>query len=229
MRSHCCRMLMLATALVVMAPRTADAGLLEWLGRLSGPGPFWGLDANVCLKSFPLEERERDRKDMVPMATIRLSCPGARLEQRHISWYVNFGWALASENPLDYTGVDVSDKSQRVWLLKLGTSWDLTLTPSVDVGVGGGLLHFGGERFDGFTRPYIEPARVAIRPLLLRRWRDPKKTERDGWLLVSASWIIHLGTLDGPSFGAPFDTYRTYNENNWTAGLTVDVLRLLRK
>jgi hypothetical protein len=224
MKTHCCRMLLLATALVAMAPQTAEAGILEWLGRLSGPGPFWGVDADVCLKAFPLEKRD----DQGMMGSLRLSCPSARLDERHISWYAHLGWAVAFDNPLNYAGVDVAGKSDNVWLLKVGTSFDFTVKPYLDIGVGGGLFHFGGERFDSFSRPYIEPVRVGLRPLLLCRGRDKSRTEHDGWLLISVNRVIHLGTFDGASFGAPLDSFRTYNEGNWSGGLTVDVIRLFK-
>ena len=225
MKNHLSRVLLLAIAMTVVTPRAADAGILSWLSRLSGPGPFWGIDLDVCMKAI---DRGRGPKPTPGMRSgIRLSCPDTTLDRPHISWYANFGWALASDNPLDYTGVDVAGKSDRVWLLKLGTSLDYTVRPALDIGIGGGIFHFGGERFESFTRPYLEPVRVAVRPLLLRPGRNTSNTERDGWLLVSASWIVHLGTLDGASFGAPLDPFREYNENNWSLGLTVDVFRLL--
>jgi hypothetical protein len=224
MKNHLCRMLLLAAAIVVVTPRAADAGILSWLSRLSGPGPFWGIDLDVCMKA--IDRGEGTKQDTGMRSGIRLSCPDTTLDRRHISWNANFGWALASDNPLDYTGVDVAGKSQRVWLLKLGTSLDYTVHPALDIGIGGGIFHFGGERFESFTRPYLEPARVAVRPLLVGR--DSKNIERDGWLLISASWIVHLGTLDGASFGAPQDPFREYNENNWSAGLSVDVIRLFK-
>lgn len=220
------RMLLLVVVMVIAMPGSADAGLLSWLGRLSGPGPFWGLDANICVKTFKLGKARSSGEEGLGAA--RLSCPEAKLDERHISWYVTGSWALASSNPLDYAGVDISGKSQRVWLLKVGTSLDFTVVPSLDVGIGGGIMHFGGERFDGFSRPYVEPVRLGVRPLLWSRGRDKKRTEHDGWLMVTASWIIHLGTLDGPSFGALFDTYRTYNEHNVSLGVTVDVFRLFK-
>jgi hypothetical protein len=43
------------------------------------------------------------------------------------------------------------------------------------------------------------------------------------------SRVIHLGTLDGASFGAPLDSFRTYNEGNWRGGVTVDVIRLFKQ
>lgn len=232
MTNQCWRMVVLAAALVAMTPQSADAGLLSWLSRLSGPGPFWGLDAEICMKTFTAEREGTKPPDFhtesVGGGALRLSCPGAKLDKRHVSWHLNVGAALAWKNPLDYSGVDVTDRSKRVWLLKLGTSFDFTVAPSVDVGVGGGIFYFGGERFDGFTRPYIEPLRLAVRPLLLARGRNKDETEHDGWLAISGSWIIHLGTLDGPSFGAPLSTFRSYNEHNVGLGLTVDVIRLLK-
>jgi hypothetical protein len=225
-------MLLLTTAVMLTAPLKAEASFLGWISRLSGPGPFWGLDAEVCVshlnfdkdKIKPMNEAG-DQKTFAP--TLTFPCK-VRLDQRHLSWNLHAGVAVAFKNPLDYTGAGVEGKSDNVWRGQLGTSLDLTLRPWIDIGAGGGLVYFAGERFDSFARGYVEPVRVTVRPLLWRHASNPAQRERDAWLGISAGWIIHLGTLDGADFGAPSDSFRTHNESNWQAGVSIDVLRLLK-
>ena len=233
MKPQLCRLILLAIIMVVMAPRSADANLLSWLSRLSGPGPFWGVDVSVCVHAVEVKEKDvtTQRTDPNQHTEVGFDFPCRELtfEQRHVSFNINGGAAYAWKNPLNYDGVDVADRSDNVWLLKLGTSVDYTAAPSFDIGAGVGAFYFGGERFANFTRPYVEPVRVAVRPLLWRRGRDAQQRNRDAWLVLKASWIIHLGTMDGADFGAPGDSFRSHNEHNWQAGVSLDVLRLLNK
>ena len=232
MKNQICRLMLLATVMVVMAPRSADANLLSWLSRLSGPGPFWGVDVSVCVHAIPVEEEDPSLQPTGPRKhemTLLFPCTEMTLERRHVSFNVNGGAAYAWKNPLNYDGVDVEGRSDNVWLLKLGTSVDYTAAPSFDIGAGVGLFYFNGKRFPHFTRPYVEPVRVAIRPLMWRTGRTPEQRDRDAWLVLTTSWIIHLGTMDGADFGAANDPFRSHNEHNWQAGVSLDVLRLLKR
>jgi hypothetical protein len=227
-------MLLLTVAMIALMPRAADASLLGWLSRLSGPGPFWGLDVSVCAHAFPLGDKNtplegNELRNEQETAALLFPCTEMTLDRRHVSWNVNFGGAYAWKNPLDYTGVDVAGRSDNVWLLKLGTSFDYTVAPSFDIGAGIGVYHFGGKRFENFSRPFVEPVRVAVRPLLWRSGRNAEQRQRDACVVLTASWIIHLGTMDGEDFGAVNDPFRSHNEHNWQAGVALDVLRLLKK
>jgi hypothetical protein len=233
MKPQILRLILLAMVMVVMAPRSADANLLSWLSRLSGPGPFWGVDVSVCVDAVPVGDADGTTPPPATMEPQEVTgflfpCTEMTFERRHVSFNINGGAAYAWKNPLNYDNVDVG-RSDNVWLLKLGTSADYTAAPSFDIGAGVGIFHFGGKRFANFTRPYVEPVRVAVRPLLWRSGRDAKQRNRDAWLVLTASWIIHLGTMDGADFGAPNDPFRSHNEHNWQAGVSLDVLRLLKK
>jgi len=234
MKPQILRLVLLAMVMLMMAPRSADANLLSWLSRLSGPGPFWGVDVSVCVHAIPTEDEDPSVGPSAPRPTkhemtLRFPCTELTFEQRHVSFNINGGAAYAWKNPLNYDGVDVGGRSDNVWLLKVGTSADYTAAPSFDIGAGVGVFHFGGKRFANFTRPYVEPVRVAVRPLMWRSGRTADQRDRDAWLVLTTSWIIHLGTMDGADFGAPNDSFSSHNEHNWQAGVSLDVLRLFKK
>lgn len=233
MRTPVYRMLLLTLCMVLTAPRAADAGLLSWLSQLSGPGPFWGIDVGVCVKPFilPADKNKPNPSPDGPRGrqALYFSCPGARLDQRHVSWNVNFGGAIAENNPLDYGDTGRQRQSTAVRLLQVGSSLDYTLHPVLDLGAGAGVFYFAGPRFDNFLRAYVEPVRVSVRPLIWsERHLASDQIDRRGWLRVSAAWTILLGEIDGATFGAPLDPFHEENESILSLGLSIDVVRLLR-
>ena len=205
--------------LLVLIPASASAqGVFRWLGRLSGPGPFWGVSGEIYLKCI-------DTKTAGVMGGVRLSCPDTTLDDKHLTIYLNLTGAIAENNPLNYGDVGAQEESTAVRLLKVGTSLDWTAHRTFDVGAGAGFAYFAGPRFDNFARPYVHPLRTALRPLMFRG----TATDDDGWLIVSANWQILLGTIDGEDFGAPLDTFRSSNEHDLELGLSIDIIRLLRR
>jgi hypothetical protein len=232
MTKQVCQALLIATGIVLVAPQPADAGLLSWLGRLSGPGPFYGLDVGICVNQVSLvgpvkpEQRDPEAVNQRVMAeTLRFPCTKYGLDQPHLSINLNVGAAIAEDNPLDYGDVNRREHSTAVRYLKGGVSFDLTVLQWLDVGVGAGMFYFAGPSFANFSQGYLEPARISVRPLLIRRNLTKPQRERGAWLGLSLSRVIHLGTLDGASFGAPNDPYRVHNEANWQGGVSIDVFR----
>lgn len=208
-------------------------GMLRWLGRLSGPGPFWGLGAEVKLKCIGVDGKEPNKLDSQAVESqseglrgIRYPCPDATYNplDRHATVYLNISGSIAENNPMDYQDVGRQEESTAVRMLKIGTSIDWTVHRTLDIGTGAGVAYFAGPRFDNFTRAYVQPVRLTIRPLMVGKG----SRDRWGWLLVSANWHILLGTIDGPDFGAPADPYRAHNEQDMELGVSVDILRLFR-
>jgi hypothetical protein len=213
----------LAVLAVLVLPVAARAdGLLSWLGRLSGPGPFLGGNVSVCVTTTAKGDEQPETVGLF------FSCKNSRLEKRHTSIYVDAGAGLAWANELDYSGQDIAGKSERVTYLKAGGSVMYTAAPALDLGVGAGVMVFNGPRFSSFVSPYIQPIKVAVRPLLLGRPSSGDEMERRGWLMLTASWMILLDTIDGAKFGAPADPLRERYENLPQFGVAVDVPRLLR-
>jgi hypothetical protein len=240
------RVLPLLVVLTLVPGAVQAQGFVRWLGKLSGPGPFWGLGAEVRVKCFGVDRKSsRNEGDTIfhsdetqtaqpasleaqrKVAGARLPCPNATFTpdlDRHATVYFNVSGAIAENNPLDYQDDGPQDESTAVRMLKVGTSIDWTVHRTVDVGTGFGLIYFGGPRFDNFSRGYVQPVRVTLRPLLF----SAKAPDTRGWLLVSANGQILLGTIDGADFGAPADPFRSHNEQDVELGVSVDVLRLVR-
>lgn len=224
------RLLPLLLVLTLMPSPAQAQGVLRWLGRLSGPGPFWGLGAEVRVACFGVDKRARVNPNNVQAETesmgARFPCPKATYNplDEHATVYFSVSGAIAESNPLDYQDAESQDESDAVRMLKVGTSIDWTVHRMFDLGTGFGIAYFGGPRFDNFSLGYVQPVRVSLRPLL---WSRAVSDDR-GWLLVSANWQILLGTLDGADFGAPSDPFVSKNEQDVELGVSVDVLRLLR-
>ena len=213
--------------LVVLMPASASAqGFFRWLGRLSGPGPFWGASAEFALQCYGVNEKAKPEipvKGRVAGVGVRVPCKDALLTDRHATVYLIVQGGIADDNPLFY-GDQGEAESAAVRLLKSGVSLDWTVHKSLDVGAGFGLMYFAGPRFDNFSRGYVQPARVAFRPLTLRGTDDA-----DGWLILAANWQMILGRIDGPDFGAPLDPLVSRNEQDVEVGATVDLVRFIRK
>jgi hypothetical protein len=222
--------LTLALAATLLLARPADAGLLSWLDKLSGPGRFWGIDIVVGVKCSEVPEKYKENRteaEALSSGGIILGCVSkAPLTEPHFAWLVTVGGAVAANNPLDY-GNRTDKKSRSVGTIKIGTSLDYTVLPLFDIGLGGGLLHFIGPSFDNFPLPYVEP-RLTLRPLLWRKDPTKEQVKRWGWLQVSVGMNVLIGTVDGAKFGAPADPLNVRNEKRLDLGVGVDFKRLCR-
>jgi hypothetical protein len=225
-----CHIALFAVTLLGMLPGVTYAdGLISWLGKLSGPGPFIGANVDVCVKPFFVDPKAKAGGPEVAAGLI-ISCSDTRLNDQHLSWYVGAGFGLAYENNLNYSGRSVEGLSERVMFYRVGTSLMYTVHPAVDLGMGTGVMIFNGPRFEAFPMPYLQPVKLALRPLLLRdrTGRTDNQIDARGWLVVTANWTLLLGTLDGADFGAPNDPLLVRNENLPQFGVAIDVPRLLR-
>jgi hypothetical protein len=215
--------------LLTLVPSTVQAqGFLRWLGRLSGPGPFWGLGADIALKCLGVDETDEapgTPEEVRPrvLTGFRFSCPDARLNDRHATVYLVVGGAIAENNPLNYGDAGAQTESTAVRMLKVGASIDWTVHKMVDVGTGAGMVYFAGPRFDNFSLGYVQPVRFTFRPLLI----SEAAKDHHGWLLLSANWQILLGAIDGADFGAPSDPFRSRNEQDVEVGVSIDVFRFV--
>jgi hypothetical protein len=200
----------------------AEAGILSWLSKLSGPGPFLGVNASFALKCFRWEERQTDQGQ--PAESPRFAGADARIvtcshipvQERHATLFATVGAAWSLDNDLDYGG----RPAPTVGMFKSGMSLDVTVFPWLDLGAGGGFRYFGGSGFDNFALPYVQPVRVGVRPLSFAKV---------DWLIVTFNGEFLLGVVDGPRFGATADSYRESNEFLQEWGLSIDLPRLLNK
>ena len=172
---------LMAVFLGLFSARPAQAnigGLLDYIGGLSGPGPFFPgyvftIDV-VCMEARRGEATDEALKGNRPVATVsNLWCPGdLRLPRQSYGFLA--GWYHTDE-PLPDAYVYSQEKlllSQSITGTMLAMTFKTTLPfttsqallRSVDIGATAGALIFSGERFDTFAVPVMDLPRVAIRP-----------------------------------------------------------------
>jgi hypothetical protein len=219
--------------LVLAAPATSEAGLLSWLDALSGPGPFWGTDVEMeaYCHAFPKPKTKpgtSQTEGLAEIVGIRFpisdSCKHILLKQHRFTFLLTEGIALAANNPLDYGDDGHQTKSTSVWLFRSGGSVNYSFDMAVEIGAGAGVFYFAGPRFDNFVRPFVQPARLAVRPLL---FVPHLRQEKNGWLIFEADWTRLLGTINGATFGAPGDPWKIDDRNRLELGVYLDLHRLL--
>ena len=229
MSRHFCRTIILAIVILLGKPHLADAGgILGWLGRMSGPGPFWGVDLSVCVppSPWPLHkgQHETTKAETTKAEAIILCKP--EIKRGDLTWYATVGFAFASNNQLDYGDSGGREKSRTVWTINAGTTLSYTLFDPLDVGTGVGFLRFDGPSFDYFLSPYVEPIILTLRPGLLARNCKGAKCRA---VVISAAWHMLRDTVNGASFGAPDDPWERKNESRLAVGLSLDLYKLLSK
>jgi hypothetical protein len=141
MRCHRLLPLVLA-ALFVPATASAD-GFIRWLGRLSGPGPFFGFGCELPVARFPTDGEPQAAVQQDTSGIADSACRRSRPDRRELVVSVNLMGAIAKDNPIDYP--EGSDESRGVALVKAGVAVDWTVHDALDVGVGSGLVYFAGR------------------------------------------------------------------------------------
>lgn len=231
------RLVVLTVVISVAVPQPATAGILSWLGRMSGPGPFIGIDISRCVavKGGEPEDGSTGTKAGATQPTQSegdtagfIICPelnGGRRYRPHWTFYAVGGVSGSLRNPLQRGGAD----GHTVWVFNLGGAVDYTAAPWFAIGAGAGVNQFVGEDFKGFLRPYVEPY-FSIRPALLgkRASEIPDAKSFNEAILrsfvFSVGWRVLFADLDGASFGAPADPWSgAHNEGRWSLSLGIDL------
>lgn len=106
--------------------------------------------------------------------------------------------------------------------LTLGPSLDIRPHPSFALGAGFSLNWFSGDAFDTFQRFAFHPVRVKWFPLTAFDTRD------DHLIVAVRSTLFTKGFVD-EDFGARPGTYTEPGEMVWSAGIGIDVARLIER
>ncbi len=187
--------ILLVTLGLVLAsaqPAFAIRGLFEWLDRLSGPGPMTGAGVEVVVycRSGGTPSGGESSADVDRGTWFEQDCYVLPSEKRVV--IVNFAGGLlrTGDNPSDGGGVKA---------LVFAPSVDVRLHRAVDIGAGFGFTRFtptgSPELFDAFWKPFVQIARVNVRPLMLG-CRD----SRCGFLTISGR-LEAFGGFDAHDFG----------------------------
>jgi hypothetical protein len=214
MRASACRTAILAVFVTTLTSAPAEAGILSWLSKLSGPGWFWGSEISYAVKCFP--KAKPDEESNMSGSGVVYGCPDRDLlTDAHFGWYVTGGLSVAFDSNLDYTSQQAQPGSDNVYMVKFGTALDYGVWPRwADIGVGSGFRYFAGARFENFALPYVQ-LRLTLRPLTFAD---------KNWLLISINRELLVGRIDGARFGAPDDPrLHETNEWLWEFGVSFDI------
>jgi hypothetical protein len=189
--------LLCACLLCPAAARAQDGGFLEWLQKMSGPGPFKGYGAFVrvycvdkddhgawfCFGPADSEDRAGDERHIFALG---------------VSWLKSF-----KDEPrffdVQNTAVDPHAFDQiSVW--RFEPRYYYRFHRALDAGVGFGARRYSGEGFSSFTQWSITPASIVFTP-----GGAPSSSESHRWwrlvkLHLDESWIDHISAKD---FGSP--------------------------
>jgi hypothetical protein len=212
------RTALLSVVLVAGFPSDALA-VLGWLEKLSGPGPFTGVQVNIPFACYGKED-EGERKEI----HADYDCDSA-VDRHPLVIAIEIGRLTSAENGLTYANLDPRDRPDvnAVMLipnvsipLKLGTRGRL-----VDVGAGVGVLFFSDDRqfFKSFWKPALQPLRFSIKPLAWiseqRRWE---------FLEIEFNGTIIGGDLTSSDFGAIAGLDES-SEFVWNRAILIDLYK----
>ena len=174
------RLVCLTVALLAGGWRAAEAGLIDWMEELSGPGPFTGfggVTATICdFRKLP---------GVLPLG------------QKKPCFFFDYRYLQTREKD------DSSEFGRvRAHVLDFGVSWQLYRF--IELGVGGGTILFDGS--ENPAKPTLTAARLAIKPLLLMTPSDCWEAHQTWakWagvvkLYVKEGVILH--NVDADDFG----------------------------
>jgi hypothetical protein len=207
----------LAVALWAAFPTDALA-VLGWLEKLSGPGPFTGVQVNVPFACYGT-----DRLDAPKRKTIYADYDCRFAEEEHpLVIAIDINRLTSNENTLTYVNIDTRDRPDiNVAMLVPNVSVSLKLGTRgrvLDVGAGAGALFFSdsGHFFKSFWKPVLQPLRLGVKPLAWisenRRWEV---------LEVAFNATIIGGSLRAGDFGAVGGLDES-NELVWNRAILID-------
>jgi hypothetical protein len=228
--------LLVALACLGMAPEAAaQRGILGWLDKLSGPGPFTLVGAEIevaCYGVRRLATRDTPTDaaaqvqasggpDMSSLWVLDPGCYRADRRRPRASLVAQFAGFFNGDNPLLYGEGSVRERSgSDVGGFLFIPAIDVSLNRFVDVGAGLGLVRFSGDDFNAFTRGAIQPFRVTLRPLA--GIGDGGAAPGNEWLQVRATGLL-IGRLEAADFGAIPGTYTESGEFQWQVQLLIDL------
>ena len=197
----------LVCGLVPARPADAQAGFIRWLEKLSGPGPFVGAGLEIYGLCYAAEKDSIGAPE--PLATeprrwfFDVNCARAARDRQRLTIGVQFS-KMIGDNNLLYDPSLPDDLHDTVGATALLGSADLSVTRSLDVGVGLGFMHFTGAPPGSFTRLALEPIRVTWKPLAMRPSgdRDLLGLYKREWLQLRLVMTVIPGGFDAEDFGA---------------------------
>ena len=217
---NACRVVALCVALVAGGAADARAEFdFPWLEKLSGPGPFWGVEVNYrfyCRVAQSLSPRGVFLGPFSPGATLfsinPLPTPPASgatardlcTADTGVRSYETVGWHYYRSTRNDLiVGSDRDDVS--IW----GVDWKhaIRLDEALDLSMGAGFSVFRGAAVDTFARFRWVPAEIKFYPLVIDADAHDRLTRRG--IYVTAGVLTYVpgfkaSQLCGSECAVPF-------------------------
>ena len=190
---------------VIMSAQPTEAGIIDWLEELSGPGPFsnpfgFGPTATICPTRDSLNGRTYSPNNWFP-------CYYAEYHRFRTVEDDNF-FPRVSANFVDF-------------------GFTIEVRPQIEIGAGLGWIDFdSGDQ--STTRFSITLVRVAVQPLHFVNGLSGTdlRSRIAGALKVYVRETLIPGTLTGADFGASSE-FRARNDKITSMGLLIDFGELL--
>jgi hypothetical protein len=218
----------LSVALLAAFPADALA-VLGWLEKLSGPGPFTGVQVTIPFACIALPAGTETADDG-PAISARYDCLDTETDRRPLVVSIDIGRLTSNENDLSYANLDPRDKPDvNAFILipavsvSLGKNW-WAKGYAVDLGAGAGAIFFSDDRhfFTSFWKPVLQPIRVGIKPIAFFR-----KERRWEFLEIAFNGTIIAGDLRARDFGATGNLDES-NEWLWNRAVMIDLYKWFR-
>ena len=208
----------------------ARAGFIDWIDQLSGPGPFWGVGGDVRLACTGVENESTPPPAPAPVQKALTSHAMSWLTFRRcllndlpktkrpsVSLDLSLSYARSFSNDLTYqagtgdTHVSIFSLAPTVW-------WNPI--PPVGVGTGVGVNTFLGPTFSTFSRFYLNPVQVEIKPFAFSK--DQWFSAKASWFTIRAGYELIPKGFDATDFGAIPGTFHTGHETLPKVAILID-------
>ena len=235
-----CITLTLCLLVQAATPPLAHAWLWEYFEELSGPGPFTGFSFEWRLVCFsepdPANSDAVETDDEAKRAAAKLVQffgPGCFFKQvpvqnrRTASINVKFGFLDAKDNDLQYRSDRIS-RDVKMTTLTPSVAW--RPVRSFETAFGIGVMYFSGPSFESFTRVFVQPIQVDLKPLAaINQLRGADAVWWDELVSVRAGITLVPRGFDATDFGAIPGTFRVSRDTLNTAAVFLDLESLVMK
>jgi hypothetical protein len=198
---------MLCALFCLAAPFQAQAGVIEWIDNLSGPGPFLGVSFEwrlVCTTRQDETSKEGDDRH-AGAGIIAPGCVLNRIPPQHrrvasVNLQMGLFWDKAEENRLRYADETFDEK---VRITTVEPSFWVRPIRGLETGSGIGLAWFTGPAFESFRRVYLKPIQVDLKPIaLVLANKNKPYGSKDEAFVVRLGMMVFPEGFDSADFGA---------------------------
>jgi hypothetical protein len=209
--------LVVAFALLWPAAARAQGDVLDWLGQLSGPGPYKSYPNpwphSFFVRLFCVTEAN-GRHDVD-------TCIDDTDENIKIVVDADYGFTTSRNSRFNDVAAALEPFNDSLINVNLfDVNYSYRISPMLDVGIGVGTMIFSGDGFNNLTRVTLTPFRISFVPLGYFSGKTGQKWGRVLRIKYSNRRII--GDLSAADFGSTKSTFVTHGEFNQAVEISLD-------